>query len=121
MKVLIAESDPALGGLWQRHLQRRGMDVRLVAGQDGAATALNAQRFDVIILNICLEEGSALAISDLASYRHPDTRVIFVTNTSFFSDGSIFGLSPNACAYVQTDTPPDDLVAMVEHYGRAAV
>lgn len=121
MNVLIAESDPALGALWQRHLERRGMIVRLVTGQETAAMALSAQRFDVIILNILLNEGSALAVADLASYRHPETQVIFVTNTSFFSDGSIFGLSPNACAYVQTDTPPDDLVAMVEHYGRAAV
>jgi len=46
--------------------------------------------FDVIVLDLALEEGSALAVADFASYRHPDARVIFVTNASFFSDGSIF-------------------------------
>lgn len=119
MRVLIVESDPELGGLWQRHLERQGMKVRLELCQSGAATALSAQRFDVIILNLVLENGSAFAVADLASYRHPETQVIFVTNTSFFSDGSIFALTTNACAFVQSDTPPDDLAAMVEHYGRS--
>ena len=117
MKVLIVESNHALGSVWQRHFERLGIEVRCETGQSGAAQALGTQRFDVIVLDIVLSEGSALAIADLACYRHPETRVIFVTNTSFFSDGSIFSLSSNACAYLQSDTPPDDLAAMVEHYG----
>lgn len=118
MKVLIVESSPELGRVWQRHLERQGMSVRLEYGQSGAAAALSAQCFAVIILNLVLTEGSALAVADLASYRHPQTQVIFVTNTSFFSDGSVFALSANARAFVQSDTPPEDLAAMVEHYGR---
>ena len=120
MNVLIVESSADLGRLWKRHLERQGMKVRLEHGQSGAAAALSAQQFEVIILNLVLEEGSALAVADLASYRHPQTQVIFVTNTSFFSDGSVFALSANARAFVQTDTPPEDLAAMVEHYGRIA-
>ena len=120
MKVLIVQSEPALGCLWQRHMQRQGLDVRLECDQTGAAGALNSQRFDVIVLDLVLKEGSAFAIADLASYRHPDTQVVFVTNTSFFSDGSIFELSGNACAFLQSDTPPEDLTAMVEHFGRLA-
>jgi hypothetical protein len=42
--------------------------------------------------------------------------VIFVTDTSFFSDGSIFNLAANACAFIQTNTPPEDIAALVEHY-----
>jgi len=64
-----------------------------------------------------LENGSALAVADYANYRQPDARVIFVTNTSFFSDGSIFAHSANARAFVPSGTPPEDLAAMVEHYG----
>ena len=72
---------------------------------------------DILILNLLLSDGSALAVADYASYRLPETRIIFVTNTTFFSDGSIFSFAPNACAFVQTATPPEDLAAMVEHYG----
>ena len=100
-------------------MQRQGLDVRLEGDQAGAADALNSQRFDVIVLDLVLKAGSAFAIADLVNYRHPGTQVIFVTNTSFFSDGSIFELSSNACAFLQSDTPPEDLTAMVEHYGRS--
>ena len=119
MNVLIVESDPTLGSVWQNHMLRQGLDARLVHSQSEAASALSGGKFDVIVLNIVLEEGSALAVADLASYRQPDIQIIFVTGTSFFSDGSIFSLNANARAFLQSDTPPEDLTAMVEHFGRA--
>lgn len=116
MNVLIVESNPDLGSLWKRHLERQGAEVQLARTQEEAILALYQTDFEIIVLDLVLEQGSALAVSDFASYRRPEARVIFVTNTSFFSDGSIFAHSPNACAYVQSATPPEDLAAMVEHY-----
>lgn len=117
LRVLIVESNLSLGQVWQRHLERHGMKTRLETNQVGATAALVSDSYDVVILNLVLRGSSTLAISDLASMRNPDSRVIFVTDTSFFSDGSVFSLCPNVCAYLQVDTPPDDLTAMVEHYG----
>ncbi len=117
LRVLIVETNLSLGQVWQRHLERQGIKVRLESDQGGAISALAERSYDVVILNLVLRGSSALAISDLASIRNPETRVIFVTDTSFFSDGSVFSLCPNVCAYLQADTPPDDLTAMVEHYG----
>lgn len=116
MDVLIVESKPELGRLWQRHLERMGARVDHAAGQDAAITALQERTYDVLVLDLVLADGSALAVADFASYRHPAARVIFVTNTTFFSDGSIFSVAPNACAYLPTATRPEDLAAMVEHY-----
>ena len=116
MNVLIVESKPELGSLWQRHLERAGASVTLVQSQEEATLALCDNDYRIMVLDLVLDEGSALAVADFASYRRPDTRVIFVTNTSFFSDGSIFAHSSNACAYMQSATPPEDLAAMVEHY-----
>ena len=120
MQVLIVESTPDLGLLWKRHLERQGYSVELALDGDAAVRMISQQSFDVIILDLVLEHGSALAVADYAQYRLPETSVIFVTDTTFFSDGSIFSLSPNARAFVQTRTPPADLAAMVAHYGRAA-
>ena len=116
MKVLIVESNAELGKLWRGHLVRQGAEVTLVHSQEDAILELQKSDFDIMVLDLVLDNGSALAISDFASYRRPETRGIFVTNTSFFSDGSIFAHSCNACAYVQSETPPEDLAAMVEHY-----
>lgn len=116
MNVLIVESRPELGRIWHRHLERQGWDVTLAGSAQDAVAALQRGRFEVIVLDLVLPDGSALAVADVASYRHPQARVIFVTNTGFFSDGSIFNLAPNACAYLPSATPPEDLAAMVEHY-----
>lgn len=117
MNVLIVESNVDLGTLWLRHLQRQGLAVKLVASGTEATDLLEAEFFDVIVLDLVLKQGSAFAVADFARYKRPETNVIFVTDTTFFSDGSIFSLMPNARAFLESHTPPEDLVAMVEHFG----
>ena len=117
MHVLIVESDPNIGGLWKRHMERSGASVELVASQEAAVEQLGFQSFSVLVVNLILKEGSALAVADYANYRQPETKIIFVTSSSFFSDGSIFQHVPNACAFMPLHTRPEDLAAMVEHYG----
>lgn len=119
MNVLIVESSRHLAALWQRHLERMGARVSVAYTQEAAIALLQEQSFKVIVLDLVLETGSALAVADFASYRQPQTRVVFVTNTSFFSDGSIFQHCANACAYLPSATPPADLAAMIEHYALA--
>ncbi|MEM6759413.1 MAG: response regulator [Pseudomonadota bacterium] len=116
MNVLIVESRPELGELWRAHLVRMGMSVHQACDQTNAIAYLEEHAPDIILLDLILEDGSALAVADFASYRHPNARVIFVTDTSFFSDGSIFAHSSNACAFMPAGTRPEDLAAMVEHY-----
>lgn len=118
MDVLIVESSAELAQLWQRHLLRQGADVTIASSGDDAVAQVTDRSFDVIILDLVLAKGSALAVADYVQFRQPESRVIFVTDTTFFSDGSIFALCGNARALVQSSTPPEDLVAMVEHYGR---
>ena len=120
MRVLIVQSKTELGELWKRHIEGIGAEVVLTVGQTDAARVLLSSEVHVILLDLVLEEGSALAVADLAAYRWPDARVIFVTSTRIFSDGSIFEICSNACAHVQSSTPPEDLAAMVEHFGRPA-
>jgi DNA-binding response OmpR family regulator len=119
MNVLIVESASDLGCLWQSHIERLGAGVRLARSQDQAVGFLQDEDFDIIVLDLVLDDGSAFAVADFACYRCPETRVVFVTNTTFFSDGSIFRHIPNACAFVQSETPPEDLAAIVEHYAEA--
>lgn len=117
MHVLIVESRPDLGHLWERHLTRQGMDVAVVPSEAEATGYLASRPVDIIILDVVLSEGSALSVADYANYRQPNARVIFVSSTSFFSDGSIFAHAANARVFVPAGTPPEDLAAMVEHYG----
>lgn len=117
MRVLIVESETDLAAIWRRYLERMSYTVHHAETSDAAVQAISDHPYDVIVLNLVLAEGSALAVADFAQYRQPRTNVIFVTDTTFFSDGSIFSMSPNARAFVRTGTRPEDLAAMVEHYG----
>ena len=117
MKVLIVEENADLGRVWGRHLERLGYSVDLVCGQSDAIDTLRVVDVDIIVLNLVLKNGSALAIADFLSYRLPCAKIIFVTSSSFFSDGSIFQHVPNACAMMPSQVSPEDLGALVEHYG----
>ncbi len=120
MNCLIVESNVALGRLWQRHLERLDVSVTVASTGERALNLIQSHIYDVIVLDLVLAEGSALAVADLANFRQPDANVVFVTDTTFFSDGSIFRHSANARAFIESATPPDDLAAIVHHYGVAS-
>ncbi|MBM1221958.1 response regulator [Ponticoccus sp. SC2-23] len=121
MKVLIVESCKELATVWGRHLERLGAEVAQAHDADSAIDLIRKEDFDVLVLNLVLDEGSALAVSDFVEYRSPGTSVIFVTDTTFFSDGSIFSMTSNARALVRSGAPPEDIAAMVEHYATHAM
>jgi CheY-like chemotaxis protein len=118
MRVLIVQSNSDLGMVWKRHLERLLADVTLVETGTDALNLLQDEAFDVIVLDLVLREGSALTIADFANFNQPRANVVFVTDTTFFSDGSIFAHSANARAFMETTTPPNDLAAIVHHYGQ---
>lgn len=117
MRVLIIESRKRLAELWMRHIERQGVEVLLATNTAEAIQVVRESEIDVIILDLVLDDGSAMAVADYACYRRPEARVIYVTSTTFFSDGSVFAHMPNACGYVKASTPPDDLAAIVDHLG----
>lgn len=117
MRVLIVEANADLGRLWASHLKRQGNEPVLVAGAEAALEAMREHAPDVIVADLDLPEGGALALADYAAYRHPAAPVIFVTGSSFFSDGSVFLHSPNACAFLPLGTAPEDLAAVVAFHG----
>ncbi|GAA3860580.1 response regulator [Celeribacter arenosi] len=116
MTVLIAESNIELGQLWQRHLMRQGLLVSLVHDEAAAIAHLDEHAPTLIVLDLMLNGNAAFAVADYASFRHPDARVIFVTNSTFFSDGSIFQHLSNACAFLPKEVDPGDLSAIASHY-----
>ena len=117
MHVLIVEEDADLGALWAQHLRRQNAQVCVCHSEAEAIKTLRMTDVQVVILNLVLKSGSAFAVADFVQYRCPRARVIFVTSGTFFSDGSIFALIPNACAFVPCHMLPSDLAALVEHVG----
>ena len=118
MRVLIVESRQDLAAVWQRHLERLGLQVLQAQTGDQATAIIGevSEDLDVILIDLDLTVGSPIGVADYARMRRPLTNVIFVSDTTFFSDGSLFALSSNARAHLKTGTAPEDLAAIVEHY-----
>lgn len=117
MRILIVQSNYDLGQLWAKHVARLGAAVSHVETGAAALKLIELSQFDVIVVDLVLSEGSALTIADFVNFNQPSANVIFVTDATFFSDGSIFAHAANARAFVETATPPHDLAAIVHHYG----
>lgn len=118
MKVLVIEPDRNLGRLWCRYLMREGCKAITAVDQDTALNALRFADFDALVLDLDLPDPAVMAISDFATYRNPAVAIIIVSANRFFSDGTIFDIIPNVRSHIQTGTSPDDLAAIVGHYGR---
>ncbi|GGL75070.1 response regulator [Wenxinia marina] len=118
MKVLIVENKVELAEIWRRHLAREIEQVDIAASADEAIGRVAATDYAVVVIDLSLAEGdSPISVADYVQYRRPDCRIIYVTDRTFFSDGSIFSITPQLRALVPADSTPEDLAALVEHYG----
>lgn len=117
MKVLIVEKNRDLARIWGGFLARQGIGATLAASPAEAYAELRAETFDALVLDMELPEADALAVADFATYRDPEIPIIAVTSRSFFSDGLVFQLVPNARGLLRTPLRPEDMAALVEHYG----
>ena len=118
MKVLIVQDNADLGLIWSRFLERQGHEVVLATHISDAFEALRKDDFDAMVLEPILDSESGFAVADFAAVRQPDLPIIAVTKSSFFSDGSIFQLLPNARGFMRLPLRPDDLQAYLEHCAR---
>ncbi len=121
MRVLIVQNNLELGRLWANFLEREGMDVVLNQSQEQAIRTLRFNDFDALVLELVLPDGGAIAIADFATYKNKDVSIITVTSTSFFSDGSIFSIIPNARGMLHGPVKANDLAAMLTHYKEKAL
>lgn len=118
--ILIVASNAELSNIWSRHLERQDQVVHVVTSQSEAADFLCEHAPEVLVLDVMLEDGSAIATADFASYRRPETRIVFVTRSTFFADGSLFQHNPNTAAIIPEQTNPHDLAEIVAYHGRAS-
>jgi DNA-binding NarL/FixJ family response regulator len=72
----------------------------------------------VVLIDLDLAQGSPIAVADFTSYRHPDARVIFISDSDMFSDGSLFAHCGNVHAHVGRGMAEPDMVALVAHHAR---
>lgn len=119
MRVLVIESKDSLDELWIGFLKREGHIVDVAHTQPKAVDKLRFQVWDILIVNLTMQNTSALAISDYATYKNPNISIIALSMRNLFSSGSIFNIMPNLRGLMYHPIRPDDLIAIVDHCGRS--
>lgn len=116
MNILIVEEDMASAAKKLVALEGLGFCVRMATTASEAVQVISCAPMDVIVLDLLLSQGRALAIADLAAYRQPNARLILLTSGQYFADGSIFSVCSNAVAILRTNMDTDDLCAIIAHH-----
>ena len=78
-KILVAEDETSVRELLALSLRGRGHDVQAVADGSQALTALDADRFDLLITDIVMPVVDGIALSLKASQQNPDMRILMMT------------------------------------------
>jgi len=77
--VLIVEDDPALAELLTRHIMSLGHFCIQAPDAASARAAIGRSRFDLVLLDIRLPDGSGVELLDLIRARLPDSAVVMTT------------------------------------------
>ena len=121
MNVLVVEDGEALRDLWITVLTDAGHDAVGAAGPSEARRILLTRRMDAVLLDLNLGTESGLSVTTMATWQNPDCIVIVVTGSQLFPRGELFAMDPSIVSVLRKPVAPRDLIAMVEHHGRAAV
>ncbi|PWJ22468.1 hypothetical protein [Jannaschia seohaensis] len=93
--------------------------AEVAQSQAQAVAKMFVLRPAVVLIDLGLTDGSPLAVADFVSFRHPKARVIFVSDTAMFSDGSLFQHCANVHAHVARGMAEPDMVALIAHHAKA--
>lgn len=110
-RLLLVEDDPAIGRSLAEFLQGEGFGVETVSGQREAEALLVPGRFDLLLVDLSLSDGSGFGVC--ASAKGLGLPVIFVTASG--DEGSVVaGLDMGADDYIAKPFRPRELVSRVK-------
>lgn len=111
-KILVVEDDPRMCEGIRYLLDLSGFDVQTNGSLVDALNALQAIEYDLVLLDLHLEDECGFDIMDQLVERNLDTRVIVVTGHHSESY-AITALKKGAADYLKKPFEPDDLLASV--------
>lgn len=117
MRILVAEDDPSLAEGLMRSLRQAGYAVDCAKDGDEADAALEANEFDVLILDIGLPKKSGLEVLKRLRSRSSKVPVLILTARDGLND-RVAGLDAGADDYLAKPFELAELAARVRALGR---
>ncbi|MBC5765039.1 response regulator transcription factor [Ramlibacter albus] len=125
MRVLVVEDDEGIAGGLAAHLRKQGLAVDVVASVRDGWTALAAEPFDMVLLDLGLRDGDGttllrqLRAAPAGRLPDPHTPVLIMTARDEVAS-RIAGLDLGADDYVAKPFDPDELAARMRALRRRA-
>jgi two-component system phosphate regulon response regulator OmpR len=112
-KILLVDDDLRLRDLLERYLAEQGMNVRTVADGRAMDSALERERFDVLVLDWMLPGEDGLSICRRLQVSHAELPIVMLTAKADEID-RIVGLEMGADDYLPKPFNPRELVARIK-------
>lgn len=112
IKVLVVDDDAEIRRLLGRYLEEQGFDIRLAADLRECEALVAAGRFDLVVLDVMLPDGSGLDICREFKDTRPGLAIILLTALKEDVD-RIIGLELGADDYLVKPFNPRELVARI--------
>lgn len=112
MRVLLVEDENAIVRALTDLLTAEGFCVTAASTQIGALELLEAERFDIALLDVTLAEGNGFAVCAAARETAPDMPIIFLT-ASDDEYSTVAGLDMGAVDYIPKPFRARELVSRI--------
>ncbi|MDR2728700.1 MAG: diguanylate cyclase [Chitinispirillales bacterium] len=110
--VLIVDDDEALSGVLKSALASRA-DVTVCAGVNKAFTLIEANNFDLIIVDLLLPDGSGIDVLSFAKKRDDFAEVLIITGNATLESAAA-AINLGAASYLIKPFPMPDFLASVD-------
>ena len=111
MNVLLLEPDPKHGAAQEAALEHAGHRVACAATIHEALDRIRSFSPDLLVMELILEDQTALPVADYAAFACPDAEIVFIVRSGLFAHGELYQMTPNL-AWIQRD--PCDTCALVD-------
>ncbi|NSX54623.1 response regulator [Parasulfitobacter algicola] len=115
MRALIVEDDPIICELWTDSLESAGFEVVTCNGAKAAFPRLLEQKYDLFILDLFVEDGNTISLSDTITIRHPNAPIIMITGSSAFPNGDHRSVASGVDWILRKPVMPSELEAIATY------
>ena len=118
MNCLIVEDDPTLTYALCEAVRHMGHSVQAAGTVADAQRSLATNKFDLIIFDFVLPDGTTLDVSSYAAMTQPNCRIILLTGRQIFLAGEHKKIAPGIDWILRKPVSLKDLSALIEYAAR---
>ena len=115
MRVLLLEDDQQLSFLWREVFDDLGLECVAVTNISDAMGHVLRGNFDLYVLDLFLEDGNSLSLSDWIATRAPDVPILMLTGSQVMPNGEHVDLAAGVTWMLRKPISTADFRAYVEH------